>query len=232
MQIMMTGFLGKTKAKLFLGELWNSLIEAQNSPHGIPKEMIEMKRTEMVKKKEEDQRINASLHKSRDEIERSLSIRDKQAAQNRKEYQSSVLQRYSPPPPSRSSDQRERRPSSRERKETRKKSISPPPPPPPAAVAPSSRKKSLSPSRRNRNDVDDYDIFFEKSARKSLSTLNNHLLLNDRNFLLRPGVIKVEIHPPVETLGMTNEDVPVLRERVFEMIQNPILAHYGIDAPQ
>jgi serine/arginine repetitive matrix protein 1 len=165
MQIMMTGFLGKTKAKLFLGELWNSLIEAQNSPHGIPKEMIEMKRTEMVKKKEEDQRINASLHKSRDEIERSLSIRDKQAAQNRKEYQSSVLQRYSPPPASRSSDQRERRPSSRDRKESRKKSISPPPPPPPAAVAPSSRKKSLSPSRRNRNDVDDHDRRKENSRR-------------------------------------------------------------------
>ena len=65
-----------------------------------------------------------------------------------------------------------------------------------------------------------------------ISVFNNHLLLNDHNFLLRPGVIKVEIHPPVETLGLTNEDVPVLRERVFEMIQNPILAHYGIDAPQ
>ena len=30
----------------------------------------------------------------------------------------------------------------------------------------------------NPYDVDDYDTFFEKSARKSLTTLNNHLLLN------------------------------------------------------
>lgn len=64
-----------------------------------------------------------------------------------------------------------------------------------------------------------------------ISFFNNHLLLNNRTFLLRPGVIKVEIHPPVETVGMTNVDVPVLRERVFEMIQNPLLAYYGIDAP-
>ena len=30
----------------------------------------------------------------------------------------------------------------------------------------------------NPYDIDDYDVFFEKIARKSLSTLNNHLLLN------------------------------------------------------
>lgn len=65
-----------------------------------------------------------------------------------------------------------------------------------------------------------------------ISFFNNHLLLNDKRFLLRPGVIQVEIHPPVLTKGMTNADMPMLRERVFEMIQNPILAHYGVDAPQ
>ena len=113
MQIMMTGFLGKTKAKAFIGELWNLLLEAQNSQHGIPKEMIEMKRTEMVKKKEEELRINASLIKGKDDIERSLSMRDRQAAQSRKEYQS-VLQRLSPPPP----------PVSRERRMSRERRFS------------------------------------------------------------------------------------------------------------
>ncbi len=65
-----------------------------------------------------------------------------------------------------------------------------------------------------------------------ISFFNNHHLLNDRTFLLRPGVIKVEIHPPVETTGLSNEDVPVLRDKVFDMIQNPILDYYGTDAPQ
>ena len=50
-QIMMTGFLGKTKARTFMGELWSTLVEAQNSPHGIPAELIELKREEMQKKK-------------------------------------------------------------------------------------------------------------------------------------------------------------------------------------
>ena len=51
MQIMMTGFLGKTKARTFMGELWNLLVEAQQSPHGIPQELIEMKKQELMKKK-------------------------------------------------------------------------------------------------------------------------------------------------------------------------------------
>lgn len=50
-QIMMTGFLGKTKARTFMGELWSTLLEAQTSPHGIPAELIELKREEMQKKK-------------------------------------------------------------------------------------------------------------------------------------------------------------------------------------
>ncbi len=36
MQIMMTGFLGKTKARSFMGELWKLMVEAQENFHGIP----------------------------------------------------------------------------------------------------------------------------------------------------------------------------------------------------
>lgn len=50
-QIMMTGFLGKTKARTFMAELWTTLVEAQASPHGIPAELIELKREELMKKK-------------------------------------------------------------------------------------------------------------------------------------------------------------------------------------
>jgi hypothetical protein len=71
-QIMMTGFLGKTKARTFMAELWTTLVEAQTSPHGIPAELIELKREELMKKKEEESKISASLNKNKEEIERSL----------------------------------------------------------------------------------------------------------------------------------------------------------------
>lgn len=50
MQIMMTGFLGKTKARTFMAELWTLLVEAQENGHGIPRELIEMKKSEMQKR--------------------------------------------------------------------------------------------------------------------------------------------------------------------------------------
>jgi len=50
MQIMLTGFLGKTKAKSFMNDLWILLLEAQQSPYGIPKELVEIKKAELQKK--------------------------------------------------------------------------------------------------------------------------------------------------------------------------------------
>lgn len=51
MQMMLTGFLGKTKAKDFMGDLWLMLIEAQESEFGIPQELIDQKKAELAKKK-------------------------------------------------------------------------------------------------------------------------------------------------------------------------------------
>lgn len=51
MQIMLTGFLGKTKARTFMGELWNLLVDAQSSEFGLPRELIEQKKAELAKKK-------------------------------------------------------------------------------------------------------------------------------------------------------------------------------------
>lgn len=50
-QIMMTGFLGKTKARMFMAELWTTLGQAQDSPQGVPVELMERKRDELLKKK-------------------------------------------------------------------------------------------------------------------------------------------------------------------------------------
>ena len=51
MQMMLTGFLGKTKAKDFMGDLWIMLVEAQESEYGIPRELIEQKKAELANKK-------------------------------------------------------------------------------------------------------------------------------------------------------------------------------------
>lgn len=64
-----------------------------------------------------------------------------------------------------------------------------------------------------------------------ISLFNNHLLLNDSNFTLRPGVIKVHVHKPLFTSELTMEDLPVVREKVYQAIQLPILAHYSLDLP-
>jgi len=50
MQINLTGFLGGSKARLFIGELWNLLANAQLSPDGIPAELVEMKKKELQAK--------------------------------------------------------------------------------------------------------------------------------------------------------------------------------------
>ena len=49
MQINLTGFLGGGKARLFIGELWQFLASAQTSPDGIPAELVEMKKKELLK---------------------------------------------------------------------------------------------------------------------------------------------------------------------------------------
>ncbi|CAF4035457.1 unnamed protein product [Rotaria sordida] len=57
MQINLTGFLGGSKARLFIGELWKLLASAQLSTDGIPAEFVEMKKRELIKRQEEDDRL-------------------------------------------------------------------------------------------------------------------------------------------------------------------------------
>jgi len=65
-----------------------------------------------------------------------------------------------------------------------------------------------------------------------VSFLNNHQLMDDDHFVLKPGLIRVRIHAPVVTRGMTQDDLPILRERVYQIIQQPILDYHGVDMPQ
>jgi len=150
-QIMMTGFLGKTKARQFMGELWDTLCEAQASQHGVPAVLMEKKREELIKKKEEDTKISASLNKNKEEIERCLNIRDRQPLHQRNEiaHQQVSIQKppRSPPRVVKDSVDRNRRDARRERTRSR------------------SRSPKYSNSRRNRSR----DRSREKSREKKSS---------------------------------------------------------------
>ncbi|KAM7202164.1 PWI domain containing protein [Rhypophila sp. PSN 637] len=50
LQIQLTGFLDKDTAP-FCKELWNLLLSAQASPTGVPKELIEAKKNELMQEK-------------------------------------------------------------------------------------------------------------------------------------------------------------------------------------
>ena len=41
-----------------------------------------------------------------------------------------------------------------------------------------------------------------------------------------PGIAKAIIHEPIPTIGMTDDDLDALRDKVFEIINNELLAHH------
>lgn len=50
MQINLTGFLNGKNAREFMGELWSLLYSAQNSPTGMPTELVEAKKDEIIRR--------------------------------------------------------------------------------------------------------------------------------------------------------------------------------------
>ena len=50
LQIQLTGFLDKDTASFCKG-LWNLLLSAQDSPQGVPKELLEAKKMELMQEK-------------------------------------------------------------------------------------------------------------------------------------------------------------------------------------
>lgn len=53
LQIKLTGFLDKDTAK-FCKELWNLCLSAQSNPQGVPKELLEAKKLELIQEKVEN----------------------------------------------------------------------------------------------------------------------------------------------------------------------------------
>lgn len=50
MQIQLTGFLDKDTAQ-FCKDLWNLCLSAQSNPQGVPKELLEAKKLELIQEK-------------------------------------------------------------------------------------------------------------------------------------------------------------------------------------
>ena len=50
MQIQLTGFLDKD-TPIFCKDLWKLLLSAQTSPQGVPKELLEAKKMELIQEK-------------------------------------------------------------------------------------------------------------------------------------------------------------------------------------
>mmetsp|Transcript_62996 Transcript_62996/g.150050 ORF Transcript_62996/g.150050 Transcript_62996/m.150050 type:complete len:199 (-) Transcript_62996:111-707(-) len=68
LQVEMSGFL-ETKAQAFCSELWKYLLSAQQSPVGVPKEFVDLKKAELKEKKDEADRIQEELKRRRQDLE-------------------------------------------------------------------------------------------------------------------------------------------------------------------
>ncbi|ROT34804.1 PWI domain-containing protein [Sodiomyces alkalinus F11] len=69
LQIQLTGFLNK-QTPSFCKELWNMLLSAQSSPQGVPKELLEAKKQELIQEKIEADRLAEEARKRRQAADR------------------------------------------------------------------------------------------------------------------------------------------------------------------
>ncbi len=63
-----------------------------------------------------------------------------------------------------------------------------------------------------------------------ITYLNNFMLLQDKAFLKgngRPGISRVIVHEAVETKGLTIDDVEMLKNKVEQIIRQPLLEYYS-----
>ncbi|KAJ4397047.1 hypothetical protein N0V93_001271 [Gnomoniopsis smithogilvyi] len=68
LQIQLTGFLDKDTAP-FCKELWNLCLSAQTSPQGVPKELLEAKKMELIQEKLEADKAAEESRKRREDFE-------------------------------------------------------------------------------------------------------------------------------------------------------------------
>jgi serine/arginine repetitive matrix protein 1 len=110
LQMNITGFLNGKNARLFMQELWDLLMSAQESVGGIPAKFLEMKKEQLREERAEQDRIQASL-KRHEELERE---RERELLEQRaREYEAKRLAQER----ERERDEKEREERTREEKE-------------------------------------------------------------------------------------------------------------------
>ncbi|KAF5402585.1 putative tumor differentially expressed protein [Paragonimus heterotremus] len=67
-QINITGFLNSKNARIFLTELWDLLLSAMENPDGVPGVFLEAKKTEILRRQEEEQRMQLELRRKEEEL--------------------------------------------------------------------------------------------------------------------------------------------------------------------
>lgn len=67
MQIQLTGFL-ESKAGVFVERLWKLLLSAQTSIAGIPQEILEKKKLEIIEKRKEEDKIKELIRTKQAEV--------------------------------------------------------------------------------------------------------------------------------------------------------------------
>ncbi|KAF8563947.1 hypothetical protein P879_09646 [Paragonimus westermani] len=67
-QINITGFLNSKNARIFLTELWDLLLSAMENLDGVPNAFLEAKKTEILRRQEEEQRLQLDLHRKEEEL--------------------------------------------------------------------------------------------------------------------------------------------------------------------
>ncbi|CRK41769.1 hypothetical protein BN1708_008572 [Verticillium longisporum] len=72
LQIQLTGFLDKETAS-FCKELWKLFLSAQASPQGVPKELLEAKKLELIQEKIEADRVAEESRRRREDADRRQS---------------------------------------------------------------------------------------------------------------------------------------------------------------
>ncbi len=60
---------------------------------------------------------------------------------------------------------------------------------------------------------------------------NWHLFNYDKEMQCAPGTARVIVHPPIETAGMTDEQVELLKNEVFAIIDSDLKQEYGSKQP-
>ncbi|CAH8587513.1 unnamed protein product [Dicrocoelium dendriticum] len=72
-QINITGFLNSKNARIFLTELWDLLLSAMDNPDGVPAAFLEAKKTEILKRQEDEQRVQLELRRKEEELRARVS---------------------------------------------------------------------------------------------------------------------------------------------------------------